>query len=68
MGLQPHQQRVVDEKKELDEKRDKLIVFFCTPVFAALDQSEKDRLRLQHGVMGLYSEILGQRIAAFGSP
>ncbi len=66
MGLQPHQQRVVDEKKELDDKREKLIAFFCTPIFAALDQSEKDRLRLQHGVMGIYSEILGQRIAAFG--
>jgi len=65
MGLQPHQQRVVDEKKELDDKRGKLIVFFNTPIFADLEQSEKDRLRLQHSVMKLYSEILGQRIAAF---
>jgi len=65
MGLQPHQQRVVDEKKELDDKRGKLIVFFNTPIFAALEQSEKDRLSVQLGVMGVYSEILAQRIAAF---
>lgn len=63
--MAPHQQRVVDEKKELDDKRDKLVAFFSTDLFRGLDQAEKDRLRTQHGVMGVYSEILHQRIAAF---
>jgi hypothetical protein len=61
----PHQQRVVNEKAELDEKREKLLAFFNTDLFRGLDQAEKDRLRTQHGVMGVYSEILHQRISAF---
>lgn len=59
------QDRVKAEKIELDEKRQKLLDFFNTDIFRSLDQAEKDRLRVQHGVMGVYSEILLQRIAAF---
>jgi hypothetical protein len=66
MGLQPHQQRVVDEKKELDDKREKLFAFFSTPTFRGLDQAERNLLTLQYSVMGVYSEILRHRIAAFG--
>lgn len=62
-----HQQRVVDEKKDLDEKRVKLQAFFNTDLFRVLDQGEKDRLSTQYSVMALYSEILGQRIAAFST-
>lgn len=61
----PHQQRVVNEKNELDDKRGKLSSFFNTDLFRGLDQAEKDRLRTQHSVMGVYSEILHQRICAF---
>lgn len=63
--IQPHQQRVIDEKTELDDKRTKLLSFLNTDLFYSLDQAEKDRLRTQHGIMGLYSELLGQRITAF---
>jgi hypothetical protein len=63
--MQPHQQRVVDEKAELDEKRSKLSAFFNTDLFRRLDQAEKDRLRTQHSVMGVYSEVLHQRVSAF---
>lgn len=63
--MAPYQQRVVDEKVELDEKQEKLLAFFNTDLFRGLDQAEKDRLRTQHGVMGVYSEILHQRISAF---
>ena len=63
--MQAFQQRVVDEKADLDDKRAKLLAFFNTDVFRGLDQAEKDRLRTQHGLMGSYSEILHQRIAAF---
>lgn len=67
MELQPHQQRVVDEKKELDDKREKLLTFINGSVFRNLNQAEKDRLITQYGVMGIYSEILHQRIRAFSS-
>ena len=63
--MQPHQQRVVDEKSELDERRSKLLAFLNTDLFRSLDQAERDRLRTQHSVMGVYSEILHQRISAF---
>lgn len=64
--MAPHQERVVTEKNELDEKLDKLLVFInSSPVFAGLDPAEKGRLWQQAGVMRWYSQILGDRIAAF---
>jgi hypothetical protein len=62
------QKRVIEEKADLDEKRRKLLAFSTTDAFRWLDQAEKDRLRTQHSVMGVYSEILHQRIAAFRLP
>lgn len=63
--MQPHQQRVVIEKAELDEKLTKLKAFFGTEIFKGLDEAEKQRLRDQCNAMQDYSEILGARIAAF---
>jgi hypothetical protein len=63
--LQPHQQRVVDEKRDLDEKLAKLIPFFDTPIFAGLSEEEKQRLIHQEAAMQEYSTILGERIAVF---
>jgi len=64
--MQPHQQRVVDEKKDLDEKLDKLKVFIETsPTFKSLPADECGRLGKQFDVMTEYSSILSQRIAAF---
>lgn len=65
--MEMYQQRVVDEKTELDNKRNKLLAFFNTDEFRRLDQAEKDRLRTQNGIMGVYTEILQQRITAFSS-
>jgi hypothetical protein len=64
-ALPPHQQRVIDEKRELDDKGAKLEAFFKTSIFAGLDSVEKDRLLQQSAVMATYSDILGERIAAF---
>lgn len=61
----PHQQRVVTEKAELDEKLTKLRVFFDTPVYKSLDIAEQGRLQAQSLIMGSYSSILANRIAAF---
>lgn len=63
--LQPFQQRVVEEKTELDAKLAKLTTFFDTPVFLQLDIAEQHRLTYQKTAMTEYSRILGQRIAAF---
>lgn len=63
--LKPHQQRVVAEKAELDERLDKLRAFFGTEVFSELDDLEMDRLQRQAEHMAAYSEVLGKRIAAF---
>lgn len=65
----PHQQRVVDEKLELDGKIGKLDEFinYRNPVFAKLSQDEQKRLCRQFDAMEEYSNILGQRIAAFGT-
>ena len=65
MDLQPYQQKVVDEKTELDEKRTKLDAFFDNPIFLQLPQDEQNRLRRQDAVMKEYSGILGDRITAF---
>ncbi len=64
--MQPHQQRVVDEKTELDKKAKALSEFIGnSPVFLTLDSAEQERLKEQNDVMWQYSEILGARISAF---
>ena len=63
--MQPHQQRVVEEKGELDVKRAALERFINGQVFTTLESSEQSRLRLQLSVMNTYSEVLALRIAAF---
>lgn len=65
MALQPHQQRVVDEKNELSEKLGKLLAFFQTPTFAGLSEAERSRLRNQARFMDGYAAVLEERIAAF---
>jgi hypothetical protein len=64
-NIPPHQQRVLDEKRELDEKRGKLTAFQVTPLFASLPGEERDRLVRQLAAMTTYSDILSDRIAAF---
>lgn len=62
----PHQQRVVDEKNELDKKAKALSDFIGnSPVFETLDPEEQERMKVQNDIMWQYSEILGQRIVAF---
>lgn len=65
--LAPHQQRVVDEKAELDVKREKLASFMLSTTFVGLDRAEQTRLAAQANVMYDYSGLLGERIAAFGN-
>ena len=54
------------EKAELDKKRTKLTDFIGTnKTYRSLDASEQSRLNRQLEAMVLYSNILGERIAAF---
>lgn len=69
-ALAPHQQRVLDEKADLDRKIAALAKFidpFPSPnvIFGGLPESERMRLYAQHRAMVTYSTILGERIAAF---
>jgi len=63
--MQPHQQRVVDEKKELDEKREKLYEFLHTDIYEGLADGERADLQAQYWAMGFYSNILDSRISRF---
>lgn len=66
MQYQAHQQRVVDEKTELDLKRQKLEDFLLkSPIYNDLELQDKLLLVEQGRVMMLYSEILDKRIARF---
>ena len=66
--MQPHQQRVVTEKAELDEKALALSTFIgSSPIFETLPAAEQERLKEQNDVMWQYSTILAERIAAFTS-
>lgn len=67
MELKPHQQRVVAEKADLDEKLKKLIAFLWTDAGIALETEERTRLERQCKPMKAYSKILGERIAAFNA-
>jgi len=65
-NLQPHQQRILNEKAELDEKLDKLSQFIeGSPVYATLSTDERILLKKQEYYMSEYSEILGRRISNF---
>jgi len=62
----PHQQRVVDEKNELQDKFSKLGSFILdNPIFKSLETEEQIDLKSQYDVMGKYLDILQRRISRF---
>ena len=65
MLLYPHQQRVVDEKAELDDRLDKLVTFTKSLMFTQLPSAEQERMNTQRTLMCALSAILGARISAF---
>lgn len=67
MTLQPHEQRVVDEKRDLDERLTKLEAFIATPgtPFEGLDIQDRALLRAQRDTMQALSRILEARINRF---
>ena len=65
--MHDYQQRVIEEKRELDGKRYRLRVFINSPRFLDLDDKSKFLLENQASVMEEYSLILGSRISHFES-
>ena len=73
--MQPHEERVVQEAKELDEKIINLTKFVhgandgwvgtLSARFMGLDKAEQSRMMTQLHIMRAYSTILHARINAF---
>lgn len=67
--MQAHEQRVIDEKKELDKKRAALMAFTGSDDFnRKISEAERVRLTDQARSMHQYSDILSSRINAFPPP
>jgi hypothetical protein len=62
------QQKVIDEKADLDSKIERLETFLGTEPYRGLSSPEQDRLHQQRQAMRIYSDVLGRRIAAFTQP
>lgn len=61
-----YQERVIEEKSELDKKIESLTSFLKSESATKIDHNEVDRMQRQLDCMVAYSEILGERIVAFG--
>jgi hypothetical protein len=61
----PYQQRVIDEKRDLDEKIAKLDAFLNSRDIKKVDGDERWRLECQIKVMRQYANILETRIKSF---
>jgi hypothetical protein len=64
-AMKPFQQRVVEEKAELDIKLRALRLFVGGQTFNELPEAERARLNAQEHYMTQYSQVLGERIEAF---
>jgi hypothetical protein len=63
--LQPHQQRVVAEKADLDEKINRLDAFLQSTTFNNLEPADQELLSEQVVHMRDYSAVLQLRINRF---
>ena len=63
--MKDFQQRVVDEKCDLDEKIERLDEFLYTDIFAKLNDGDRGLLQAQYIIMSNYSGILQSRIEGF---
>lgn len=65
MSLQPHEQRVVTERKELSEKLTNLKSFIASEAFPNLPGEDSSLIRRQADLMDEYLDILHARISRF---
>jgi hypothetical protein len=64
-NMEDWQMRVIEEKKELDERRGRLHVFMQTEQYEKTSIINRYHLYFQSRAMEDYSLILDERIAAF---
>ena len=65
MSIQPHEQRVIDEKTQLKNKLDKLLEFLQKGQPSFIDDKNWALLNDQYDAMNWYYTILGSRIELF---
>ena len=64
--MQPQEERVDSEQKELGDKHVKLREFIASnPIFQKLPRDEQERLKTQEFHMSMYWRVLGDRIGEF---
>jgi hypothetical protein len=63
--MEAYQQRVIDEKSDLDLKILKLDDFRHGSIYPTLPEEERSRLTRQYCHMKDYSDVLGERIESF---
>jgi hypothetical protein len=63
--MEAYQERVVEEKKDLDGKIERLDTFIRSDKFGELLIDERQRMRWQKTLMELYSDVLEARIDDF---
>ena len=62
---QPHEQRVIDETFELDDRATKLSAFIKSEKFATLSEHEQELLRTQRTKQRELLAVLNQRVNLF---
>lgn len=60
-----HQQRVVDEHAQLQERTIKLAAFIQSPQFSSVSAEQQELLKKQYPLMDQLRDVLAQRIALF---
>ena len=65
MSIQPHEQRVIDEKTQLKDKLDKLLEFLQKGQPSFIDGKNWALLNEQYDAMNWYYTILVSRIELF---
>lgn len=63
--MKPHEQRVIDEKAQLDDRMEKLVAFLGSETFTQVDTYNQLLLQMQAHAMTTLSGILNLRISQF---
>ena len=66
--MEPYQQRVVEELKEIEGRREKICAFLESEKGKQLPEAEKRRMTRQYFILNLYELVLEERIANFPVP
>lgn len=61
--MEPHQERVIAEHEDLEDKREKLANFLRGKIYQGLPDAERAALSRQFAAMGAYSQALRDRIS-----